>query len=89
MRQKHFMLEIVPAWEAKSKVEEAAHMKWASDLSSALAPLSLPGGYANFLDPEDHDQVSAAYGMNARRLRAIKQKFDPDNIFSSATPIPS
>ena len=89
MRQKHFMLEIVPAWEAKSKVEEAAHMKWASDLSSALAPRSLPGGYANFLDPEDHDQVSAAYGMNARRLRAIKQKFDPDNIFSSATPIPS
>jgi hypothetical protein len=46
------------------------------------------GGYANCLGPDDQEQISAAYGDNALRLRAIQQKFDPDNTFSSATPFP-
>jgi FAD/FMN-containing dehydrogenase len=44
----------------------------------------VPGGYANFLTPNDHEQVESAYGNNARRLRDLKRKFDPDNVFSSA-----
>jgi FAD/FMN-containing dehydrogenase len=88
MRQKHYMLEIVPAWEPNSPDEASTHWKWASDLSSVLAPFALPGGYANFLGPEDREQIPAAYGGNARRLREVKLKFDPDNVFSSATPLP-
>jgi Berberine and berberine like len=87
-RQKQCMLQIVPAWDASSKAEGEHHMKWASDLSSSLAPLAQPGGYANCLGPDDQEQISAAYGDNALRLRAIQQKFDPDNTFSSATPFP-
>ena len=88
MRRKHFMLEIGAAWEPSSKAEGDVHRQWASDLSAALAPLALPGGYANFLTPDDPEQVRSAYGNNARRLREIKRRFDPDNVFSSAIPLP-
>ena len=89
MRRKHFMIEIVAAWEPSSKDEAAVHRQWVSDLSSVLAPLALPGGYANFLTRDDHEQIGSAYGNNARRLSALKRQFDPDNIFSSTTPLPA
>lgn len=89
MRRDHYMIEIVAAWEPSSKTEAATHCQWVSDFSSALAPLALPGGYANFLTREAHDQIGSAYGDNAQRLIGLKRQFDPDNVFSSATPLPA
>jgi hypothetical protein len=88
LRRNHFMVEIIAAWEPESKDKACVHRQWMSDLSSVLAPLALPGGYANFLAPDAHDQIGAAYGNNARRLCELKRKFDPANIFSSAIPLP-
>jgi len=88
MRRNHFMMEIIAAWEPTSVVEAEVHRQWMSDLSATLAPHTLPGGYANFLGPDCHDQIADAYGDNARRLREVKQKYDPDNVFSSAIPLP-
>jgi hypothetical protein len=59
------------------------------DLSQALAPFALPGGYPNMLSPDDHSQVPFAHGENAPRLLSIKKQYDPDGIFSSATPLPN
>jgi len=59
-----------------------------SDLSSTLAPHAHPGGYVNFLGSDCHDQIADAYGDNALRLREIKPRYDPDNVFSSAIPLP-
>jgi FAD/FMN-containing dehydrogenase len=86
-RRNHFMMEIGAAWDASSNGEADRHRQWAEDLSSALAPYALPGGYANFLTPQDHNQVESAYGNNARRLRDLKRKYDPGNVFSSAIPL--
>jgi len=85
MRRNHYMIEIIAAWEPTSVVEAELHRQWMSDLSRALAPHALPGGYANFLAPDAHDQIAHAYGSNALRLRELKRRFDPDNVFSSAT----
>lgn len=82
------MIEIVAAWEPRPQAEGAVHRQWASDLSSVLAPLALPGGYANFLAPDAHEQIGWAYGINASRLVRLKRQFDPDNVFSSAQPLP-
>jgi FAD/FMN-containing dehydrogenase len=88
MRRKHFMLDIVAEWEPTSEAEGDVHREWALGLSRALAPFALPGGYANFLAPDDHEQIESAYGNNTRRLRDLKRTFDPDNVFSSAIPLP-
>ena len=58
MRRNHFMIEIIAAWESGTVVEAELHRQWMSDLSRALAPHSLPGGYANFLAPDAHDQIA-------------------------------
>ena len=50
-------------------------------------PMALPGGYPNMLGPDDSEQIPFAYGSNAERLIAAKKRFDPDDVFSSATPL--
>lgn len=63
------------------------HRRRARELWQSLAPFALPGGYANLLGPDDHEQA-AAYGGNAARLRVLKHRFDPDGVFGSAIPLP-
>jgi hypothetical protein len=88
LRQEHFMVEIVAGWKPDGS-SGSAHRQWAQDFWEALAPFSLPGGYANFLSPRDHEQVRHAYGGNGARLRALKRRFDPDGVFASAIPLPN
>jgi FAD binding domain len=80
-RRNHFLIEIVAAWEPQD-TDGARHRAWADSLSSALAPHALPGGYPNLLGPDDHEQTAHAYGENATRLLAAKNRFDPDGIFT-------
>ena len=39
------------------------------------------GVYVNHLDADDRGRIGAAYGPNYQRLVALKQKYDPDNVF--------
>jgi hypothetical protein len=87
LRQEHFMVEIIAAWEPYES-NGTAHRQWAWDLWNSLAPFALPGGYANLLGPDDREQAAAAYGDNAAWLRALKRRFDPDGSFASAIPLP-
>jgi FAD/FMN-containing dehydrogenase len=84
-RRAHFVVEIGACWEAG---DGTTHRAWAQTLSDALAPHALPGGYANLLGPDDHDQIANAYGGNATRLIAAKKHYDPDAVFT-AIPLPS
>lgn len=54
---------------------------WARDYQTALHPYSSGGAYVNFMMEEGEDRVRACYRDNYPRLSAIKQKFDPDNLF--------
>ena len=49
--------------------------------------MALPGGYPNMLGPDDSEQIPFAYGSNKERLMAAKERFDQDDVFSSATPL--
>ncbi len=88
LRREHVLVEIIACWDPADTDNSSVHKGWARDLCQALEPLSLPGGYPNFLGPDAQDQAARAYGNNITRLQAVKHRFDPDGFFS-ATPLPS
>jgi FAD/FMN-containing dehydrogenase len=62
--------------------------EWARDFWSALAPYH-QGVYVNFLMDEGEDRVREAYGAEKyERLKALKRRWDPANVFSSNQNIP-
>jgi FAD/FMN-containing dehydrogenase len=60
-----------------------ANLAWQRDFHEACAALMPQGGsYQNFPDPGLADPAAAYYGANLLRLREIKRRIDPDNVFS-------
>ncbi len=55
--------------------------RWAKEYWSALHPYSAGGAYANMMMEEGHERVEASYRDNYPRLVAIKNRYDPDNLF--------
>jgi FAD/FMN-containing dehydrogenase len=88
IRREHFLVEAIAAWEPGDDESADTHREWARHLSRVLAPMALPGGYANLLGSDEHDQISLAYGTNIDRLREVKRRFDPNHVFS-AIPLPA
>jgi FAD/FMN-containing dehydrogenase len=60
---------------------------WVRDFAAALEPNE--GAYVNFVSDEGPDRVRAAYpGATWDRLRSIKAKYDPKNLFRLNQNIP-
>ena len=57
------------------------HRQWVRDWWEMVRPSSLGGEYVNNLGDEGEDRVRAAYGENYTRLVALKEKYDPTNVF--------
>lgn len=78
-----FNLLIFTAWD--DPAEDAANMRWARDLWSALKPFAADGVYVNYLgnaSAEGQDRVRAAYGSAIyERLADLKRTYDPANLF--------
>lgn len=89
MREPHLLIEIVAGWNAGSDDDEARHADWVARLSSALATHALPGCYANLLANGEPARAAASFGANAARIVELKRRFDPDNAFRSALPLPT
>jgi FAD/FMN-containing dehydrogenase len=55
---------------------------WARSYHEALHPHSAGGAYVNFLMHDEGDErVRATYGPNHDRLREVKRRYDPANLF--------
>jgi FAD/FMN-containing dehydrogenase len=54
---------------------------WAREYWDALHPFSAGGAYVNFMMEEGADRVAATYRDNFERLVAVKDKYDPANLF--------
>ena len=67
--------------------DEPASQEWVADLSSALTDDE--SGYVGFLLDEGEDRVRMAYpGSTWDRLREVKRRYDPDNVFRLNQNIP-
>jgi hypothetical protein len=65
-----------------NREEETAHREWVEDFAAALYQ-GEPGVYVGFLGDEGEERVKEAYpGTTWERLKAIKARYDPENLFS-------
>jgi len=86
-RSAPFLLNIIASTFTSEGYLEA--VQWAQDLHGALEPSLTGGTYVNFLAAEGEDRVRAAYGEdNFARLQAVKDEYDPTNLFRLNQNIP-
>jgi FAD/FMN-containing dehydrogenase len=58
------------------------HSEWANRVYGDLEPSLTGGAYINFLSSEGEERVKAAYGAEKfDRLQALKDRYDPTNLF--------
>jgi hypothetical protein len=90
LRRDHVLVEILATFaEPSDRLEEQRHQQWARTTLQGFDAMALPGGYPNLLGRGDADRVAKSYGCNAERLTRAKRRYDPDNVFHSAIPIPA
>jgi FAD/FMN-containing dehydrogenase len=59
-----------------------ANIKWTRETFANLRPQFAARRWLNYLgDDQGDDAIRAAYGRNFERLREIKRRHDPDNVF--------
>ena len=71
----------------KKPKEEEKNIRWVENVRRALSPYTT-GDYVNFPDRFIKDWLTAYYGRNVRRLREVKSKYDPLNVFHFPQSIP-
>lgn len=78
-RKVGFEINVTAAWPARDQ-EGERHVGWVREGWELLRPHAA-GVYANFLSDEDAPGVEEAYGDRLERLRALKDRYDPTNVF--------
>jgi hypothetical protein len=78
-RDAKVMAMVVSFYEGDGDYER--RKEWVANLATAIDQ-GVPGAYVNFLEEEGEDGVHQAYpGATLDRLVAVKQKYDPTNLF--------
>jgi FAD/FMN-containing dehydrogenase len=63
-------------------VDNEANIAWSRDTFAAMRRHFGTGRWLNYLgDDQAEDAIRAAYGPNYERLREVKRRYDPDNVF--------
>jgi FAD/FMN-containing dehydrogenase len=81
-RAARYNLVLVAAWTARHATE--VNVTWTRELWEALRPYATGGVYVNNIGREEDGDgalIRVAYGANYPRLAAIKQAYDPANLF--------
>jgi FAD/FMN-containing dehydrogenase len=79
-RDAAYMAHPIAAWQDPAQTE--LHLDWVRRFSAAMAPFTTGGVYLNFEPDEGEERVRAGYGAEKyARLVALKDKWDPDNLF--------
>jgi hypothetical protein len=78
LREEHYLLGAVATWKSG---EAEPHVAWARALWSQTKPYSMRGIYVNFAGHEGEATVRDSYRDNYERLVALKNRYDPTNLF--------
>lgn len=79
-RQAPFVLNAIAVSHEPGSLDP--HTDWAQRFYAAIEPSLTGGAYINFLSAEGAERVQAAYGAEKfGRLQALKDRYDPNNLF--------
>jgi FAD/FMN-containing dehydrogenase len=78
-RDARYSFHILAGWI--NSADDDAVMSWARGFHDAMREHATGGVYVNLLAEDEPSRVPAAYGGNYERLRELKRKWDPDNLF--------
>ena len=78
-RDAQFVVNVHGRWADPAKDGEC--IGWARALFDAATPFATGGAYVNFLTQEEGERLRAVYGANYERLVAVKNQYDPSNLF--------
>jgi FAD/FMN-containing dehydrogenase len=80
-RDAPYLLNVIGKWPADTSGN--ANVEWARDVVASMEEFGTGRAYVNFLgDSEDTDRLRTAYGAETYdRLVAVKDRWDPDNVF--------
>jgi FAD/FMN-containing dehydrogenase len=82
-RHPGFLMAYDTAWAASDPRSVAdANLDWLARLAEDIRPYVSRQAYQNFIDSTLKDWQSAYYAQNYDRLVTVKQKYDPDDVFS-------
>ncbi len=69
-------------WMEPDEATAEAHFAWARELADDLRPHTTTGVYLNYTSDEGDERVRSTYGPEKYdRLVALKDRYDPDNLF--------
>ena len=74
-----YAMNVHGRWDDASDDERC--IGWARAFFDAAAPFALGSVYVNFMTEEEGGRVADAYGPNYQRLVAVKNRYDPHNLF--------
>ncbi len=82
-RQAPFNIHITSLWP--DPAGDDANIRWTRELSGGMKPFTTGRVYVNFIGDEGEDRVVAAFGSKGyARLQALKDRYDPSNLFRSS-----
>jgi hypothetical protein len=80
-----FYAEPGAGWNGAER--NGSHIGWIQQFRNAMRPY-IEGGYVNVPDRAIADWGTAYYGTHFARLRALKKKYDPHEVFSFEQSVP-
>jgi FAD/FMN-containing dehydrogenase len=85
-RSAPFLLNIIGSTFTADGYDDA--VGWAKAFHSAMSPSLTGGTYVNFVSDRDEESVHDSYGDKYDRLVALKDRYDPTNLFRLNQNIP-
>jgi len=78
-RRVGYNLGVFAEWMGPKLTEPC--VAWARQTYAAMEPYFADARYVNYLADDEPTEMGSVYGQNLSRLRTLKAKYDPDNVF--------
>ena len=81
-----FCIQYYSSWSRAAYTP--AHLASVAKVYAAMRPFVPGASYVNYCDLDLPDYANAYWGDHLPRLMAVKQQYDPDNLFHHAQSVP-